>query len=166
MPFEIERKFVILKPDAEALCTLPEYTCSDIAQTYLLSDVGVTHRVRRRSYCDRTVWLETVKRRVSALTAVEDEREITEEEYLALLDRADPARITLNKRRMTFAYGGLTFEIDLYPQWDRCCIMEVELEREDVSVELPPFISIVREVTGMRDYSNASMAGSFPPEPV
>ena len=166
MPFEIERKFVILKPDIEAICVLPEYTCSDIAQTYLVSDLGVTHRVRRRSYPDRTVWFETVKRRVSALTAVEEEREITEEEYIALLTRADPDGITLNKRRMTFAYGGLTFEIDLYPQWDRCCIMEVELEREDASVELPPFISIVGEVTGNRDYSNASMARRFPPEPI
>ena len=42
--------------------------------------------------------------------------------------------------------------------------METELESRDTEVLMPDFLSIVREVTGNKLYSNASMARSFPKE--
>ena len=42
--------------------------------------------------------------------------------------------------------------------------MEVELESEDERMELPEFIRVIKDVTGLRDYSNHSMAHSFPAE--
>ena len=42
--------------------------------------------------------------------------------------------------------------------------METELEGEDTAVQIPEFISMIKEVTGIRAYSNASMSRVFPTE--
>ena len=68
------------------------------------------------------------------------------------------------KDRHTFSYLGQLFEIDIYPQWSKTAIMETELDDKEKEVEMPPFIKIVREVTGVRGYSNAAMSASFPKE--
>ena len=56
---ETERKYIISLPDFEVLKREAEYTVSYITQTYLNSDIGVTHRVRARKYGDKTVYTET-----------------------------------------------------------------------------------------------------------
>ena len=162
--FETERKLVIKKPDVELLRELPDFSVSHIIQTYLLSDKGVTHRVRSREREGVTVYTECIKRRLSAATCTEDEREITAEEYAQLLLRRDPRSATIEKTRITFGYSDRIFEVDIYPGWERSCIMEVELPSEDTPVDFPPFITVIREVTGDRRYSNAGMALAFPDE--
>ena len=81
IPVEIERKFVIAMPDISFISTLDGYSFSDIEQTYLCSDEGVTRRVRARKYQGRTVYTETKKMRIDKMSAHEDEREISREEY-------------------------------------------------------------------------------------
>ena len=81
IPIEIERKFVIEMPDTSVLSSLPGYSSSDIEQTYLSSDAGVTRRVRARKYKGCTVYTETKKMRIDNMSAHEDEREITRKEY-------------------------------------------------------------------------------------
>ena len=39
--------------------------------------------------------------------------------------------------------------------------MEVELNDKDALIELPDFLEIVKEVTGIEKYSNASLAASL-----
>ena len=63
-------------------------------------------------------------------------------------------------------YGGQLFEIDVYPAWKNTAIMETELDDREREVEIPTFIEIIREVTGYKAYSNASMSKSFPKEDV
>ena len=161
---EIERKFVIKKPDIPGTSELPDFSESRITQTYLLSEVGVTHRVRAREKNGDTVYTECEKRRLSVATSIEDEREITEDEYQSLLSLRDPSATTIEKRRVTFSYSGRLFEVDIYPAWEKTCIMEVELPSEDAVVDFPPFITLVKEVTGDKRYSNAGMARHFPEE--
>ena len=72
----------------------------------------------------------------------------------------------LKKTRYVLSYRGLNFEIDVYPQWHKTAVMEVELPREDAGLELPPEIEVIREITGKREYSNHSMSRSFPDEPL
>lgn len=164
IPVEIERKFVIAKPDIETLSCRCEYTVSEIDQTYLESHEGVTHRVRARSYKGRTVYTETKKVRIDRTSAFEDEREIGKEEYDALLLKRMPGTVTLKKTRHTFRHLDRVIEIDIYPDWQRSCILEVELDSSDDEVRLPDFIKVVREVTGDKKYSNASMSRKFPEE--
>ena len=161
---EIERKYVIKKPLPEVMKMQPEYTESEITQVYLTSEAGVTHRVRKRVFDGDSVYTETKKTRIDRMSAVEEEREISAETYSSLCERMDEETQPVIKKRYTFFYDGVTFEIDVYPEWERTAIMETELENREVSVKIPEFIEIVREVTGERGYSNAAMAHSFPPE--
>ena len=163
-PLEIERKYVILIPDLEHLCAVDGYTVSKITQTYLISPSHITHRVRRREYPDRVVYTETKKIRIDKISVYEDERELTESEYLALIKSADPALTPIIKVRHTVPVCDVVAEIDIYPNWKHTCIMETELPSREHAVTFPPYIRIVKEVTGEKQYSNASMSRSFPPE--
>ncbi len=163
---ETERKYVIRKPDISVLSTFPDFTENRITQVYLTSDTGVTHRIRKRSRMGVDVYTETVKRRISYISAEESEREIEEGEYRRLLGSIAPGTSPIEKIRYTFSYSGKLFELDFYPQWIDTCIMEIELESESEKVCIPDFIKIVREVTGNREYSNASMSRTFPDETV
>ena len=98
------------------------------------------------------------------MSAYEDEREITEAEFVSLSEHIDPDTTPIVKTRHTFVLGGQLFEIDVYPNWQTSAIMETELEGEDAAVQIPEFISMIKEVTGIRAYSNASMSRVFPTE--
>lgn len=161
---EIERKYIILLPDVDVLKREDGFTSSVITQIYLGSPAGVTHRVRRREYEGAVSFTETRKTRIDKMSVVEDEREISEEEYLALAAGIKQGTHPVEKTRYTFLLGSHTVEIDVYPEWKRTCIMETELENREERVEYPSFIHIVREVTGRFEYSNASMAKCFPRE--
>lgn len=161
---EIERKYIIKTPDLELVSSMDDYTGSEIEQVYLSSPSHITHRVRRRAYLDRVEYTETKKVRIDKASAYEDEREITAGEYSTLILNRDPQSTPLIKTRHTFRYKGQLFEVDIYPNWSRTCIMETELPSRDTVVDMPPFIHIVSEVTGNREYSNASMSRKFPEE--
>lgn len=164
VPVEIERKFIIRLPDLALVAQRRGYTVSHITQTYLLSAPRVTHRVRKREYEGRVVYTETKKVRIDKLSSFEDERELTRSEYEELLATADPAAKPVLKTRHTVPHGEYKLEIDVYPAWRHTCVMEIELPSRETEVNLPPFITVVAEVTGDKRYSNAAMARSFPPE--
>ena len=161
---EIERKYIIEMPDINVMSEMPDYTVSEITQIYLGSPQHVTHRVRRRAYDGRAEYTETKKVRIDKTSAYEDERLISEGEYSALALNMAKDSNPLSKTRHTFNYLGQIFEIDIYPNWTRTCIMETELPSRDAVVEMPSLIHIIREVTGDKKYSNASMSRSFPQE--
>ena len=161
---EIERKFLIARPDGEALLRLDGADYTDITQTYLLCEPGATERVRKRGKNGRFTYTHTIKRRLSRFTHTEDETEIDESAYNALIARADPSRGVIRKRRYTLPRDGHVFEIDVYPFWKKQAVMEVELSSEDESVSLPGEIRVLREVSGDRAYSNAGLALAVPEE--
>jgi CYTH domain-containing protein len=98
------------------------------------------------------------------MSATEIEGEISEGEFSELLSLADKNRRPITKVRHAFYYKSQLFEVDVYPEWTSSCIMETELPSRDTAVEFPPFINIIKDVTGEKKYSNASMAKQFPPE--
>lgn len=161
---EIERKYIIAKPDSALLIRMTGYTADRITQDYLLGEVGTTRRVRARESEGRVRYYETVKRKIDRMSSEESEREIDREEYETLLESRDPACSTINKVRHSFLYEGQLFEIDVYPGWEHTCVMETELDTRERVVSIPPFIKVIAEVTGKREYSNASMARCFPGE--
>ena len=160
-PYEIERKFLILRPDLLNLGTLCRI--KEISQTYLTASEG-SIRVRRTEEKGKVTYIESCKRNVTALRRIEIERELTEEEYERRLAARDPRRQTIRKTRYCLPYAGHVFEIDVYPFWNRQAIMEVELKSETEEFTLPPFIKILREVSEDPAYSNHSLAREIPPE--
>lgn len=162
MAYEIERKFLIEYPDVNGLEAYPESTKSEIAQTYLLTDDGFTSRVRKRTTKGVTKYIFTEKKRVNDVRCIENEREITKEEYNDLLKLADPERRTIEKTRYCLPYGERVVEIDIYSFWTDRAIAEVEMEDESESVRLPGFIKVIRDVTAEKAYKNYSIAKSHP----
>lgn len=162
---EIERRFLIARPEENYLDALEDCAYTDIEQTYLLApEPNVTERVRKRGVSPNYVYTHTRKIRLSSATHEEDEREITKDEYETLKKRADPERNVIFKRRYVLSRSGHAFEIDLYPFWKKQAVMEVELHSEAESVTLPGEIRVLREITGNRAYSNAALSKKIPAE--
>lgn len=161
-PTEIERKYLIRMPDTAALARMPDCRILSMEQTYLTAEQGETHRVRTVREGERMAYIETVKARVNALTAVEREGEISAERYAALLTLADPARHPIIKTRYCVPVGARVAEIDVYPFWQDRAILEIELADERETVLLPPFLQVIREVTADFRYKNVNLAKSVP----
>ena len=134
--YEIERKFLIRRPDRQWLET--HAAGSKITQTYLTSRQGGLARVRRREYADHVSYTHTVKQKVNELRRIETEREISREEYEEL--------------------------IDVFPFWSKQAYMELELGTEEQEIVFPPEIEVLREVTGDKRYNNSSLAREIPAE--
>lgn len=164
LPTEIERKYIIRIPDTETMRKYEGYTESEILQIYLKTEGRSTHRIRRRSTDGKAVYTETKKIRIDSMSCIEDERKISECEFSRLSNNVADATVPIRKVRHTFEYKGHIFEVDIYPEWKRTCILETELSTRTESVEFPDFIEIIEEVTGNRAYSNASMSRAFPKE--
>ena len=161
--FEIERKFLIAMPEEDFLagCEI-----SGITQTYLLGEPDTTERVRRRRWADHCEYTHTIKRKLSNIRRVEDETEITVAEYYALLERADPARKTIEKLRCCYFIGGEMWEIDVFPFWEDRAIVEIELEDEGQEVLLPPGLRLIREVTDDPRYTNSALSLAIPDDAI
>lgn len=162
---EIERKYLIRMPDVRALAAMAGCELWEIRQTYLLGcGKGYTHRLRRMRVNGRLVYIENEKRRVNQLRCEENEREISREEYEELMLRADPELRSIEKRRYRIPYGGHTMEIDVYDFWSDRATLEVELSGEDEALTLPPWLDVVRELTGEAAYKNYALAREVPME--
>ncbi len=155
MAYEIERKYLICLPERALLEAGESW---EIQQTYLTCDVG-NRRVRKITYSDgRVAYIETRKMRKTAMTCLEEEREISEADYLLALRDLREDSETVCKVRYRIPYAGQILEIDVYPFWDDTAVLEVELESEDTPVDLPPWVQIKREVTEEPLYKNTNIA--------
>ena len=84
-PIETEVKYLIRMPNVNILLAQESVTVKNIVQTYLLSSNNSTRRVRKVTKDGKTTFIFTEKTRISSLSAFEDERAITKEEYHKLL---------------------------------------------------------------------------------
>jgi CYTH domain-containing protein len=164
VPLEIERKLLLSAPDVDEL-EAAATSVSDIVQTYLLTTEWDAERVRRRVVRDadgvRVQLTHTRKRSVSAGVAEEDEREIDEAEYAELLARADPSRVLIEKTRWVLPWGDRVLEVDGFRSPPGLWLLEVELpDTASLSddLDLPPWLTVVREVTGDPAYANVALA--------
>ena len=163
--FEIERKYLIAMPELSFLRT--HASPSQIEQTYLLCTPPYSsNRVRKRGSDGAWTYTHTQKIRLSDLSRVEDESEISEAEYRALLVQADPARRVIRKTRWVLPWHGQNFEIDIFPFWNDRAFMEIELEDEEQPIDLPPQIRVLREVTADSRYTNAALSLKIPMEEI
>ena len=161
---EIERKYLIHYPDTAMLDSLPNCEKVEIVQTYLHSTNGAEVRVRKRGKNGNYIYFRTEKRRVSQTARTEVERRITRSEYAALLEDADPARRPIIKTRYCLTEKNRYYEIDIYPEWKKQAVMELELTSDDEEVVFPDQIKVIRELTGIPAYANHALALAMPEE--
>ena len=164
IPLEIERKYLIRYPDLQKLEEKPNCEKVEIIQTYLNSRGDTEVRVRQRGRDGRYMYYRTEKSRVSDTARTEIERRISQEEYVGYLMEADPSRRPIRKTRYCLTENNCYYEIDVYPEWEKQAILEVELRTEDQEVVFPEEISVLREVTCDKTYSNHALAAKMPEE--
>ena len=157
---EIERKFVIKYPDIALLEASPQTKKIEITQTYTTDNI----RLRKWAEQGKITYIKTVKYRISDISRIEEENEISKQEYETLLLKADKARNEIVKTRYRYYYLGKLFEIDVFPFWQKQAFLEIELEREDEPFTLPPFVEVIREVTHDKAYRNYALTLMIPKE--
>lgn len=157
-PLEIERKFL--------LATLPGDIPEDavkvkIRQDYLEVEGKGERRIRKRLVegSTRPSFFYTEKREIKPGKRFEIEKEIDPVQYIALLDEVDLRYRPIFKTRHCFVYENQYFELDVFEKyWEGLRLLEVELTEENKEVSLPPFLTVVEEVTGSKEYSNRRLA--------
>ncbi len=157
-PFEIERKFLIKYPNLASLEQNPNCEKVEIIQTYLKSDSSEEVRVRQRGVNGSYTYTKTTKKLVNNLKRIEIEKRISQTEYLNLLMDADTTKRQIRKTRYCLVHNNQYFEIDIYPFWNNQAIMEIELNNENQTIEFPPNIEIIKEVTDDENYKNYNIA--------
>jgi len=158
VPLEIERKYLIEYPDLNYLESLENCKAVMITQTYIEPQNGEKYRVRKRGSSGFFTCFHTVKRLIGGFKRVEEEKIITEEEYISYLNEENAEKIQLSKTRYCLMYENKYFEIDIFPFWQDKAYIEIELKSEDEEVCLPPFIKLIKDVSEDRSYSNLSLA--------
>jgi adenylate cyclase len=150
---EIERKYL--------LRSFPELPAgserTEIEQGWLPASAdGTRERLRRLATRAGVRFYSTIKRG-SGLTRIEDERELSEQEFAQKWPRTAGCRI--RKERHRVAAGALTWEIDRFLGLP-LVLAEIELPTEDARFETPAWLapSIVREVTLDGRYTNRALA--------
>jgi CYTH domain-containing protein len=164
---EIERRFLVKFPDSwEKLSELFEdlIDIKRINQTYLKPKGDEpAPRVRKTieglSDDTKVVYDFNQKTPLETGTHKELEREITEKEYNKYLDEPYPGKGSIEKTRFVFRYHDQTFELDVFKgKLKGLAILELELEDIDETVELPPFLEVIKEVTKDKSFNNFSLA--------
>ena len=137
----------------------------EILQIYLENgNNNSQRRVRKITENKDVKYFYTEKIFISAEKRQETEYEIDSAEYQKLLYEKRSDCIPIEKQRICFDFKNQLFELDIYPFSDKLAIMELELENPEQEIFFPDYINIVKEVTGINEYSNASLAnaGMFP----
>ncbi len=158
-PLEIERKYLISRPNLHMLEQMPNCERVSIVQTYLKGrDPSEERRIRQRGSNGSYIYFETRKQKTSGIGRVEIEKRLSQEEYISLLVEADPAYRPIHKERYCLSENGLYYEIDIYPEWKEKAVMEIELSGEEQEIIFPEGIEVIREVTGDPAWSNHELA--------
>ena len=136
----------------------------EIVQIYLTSGEGETRRVRQVVSGGSIHYYRTFKRRLTSLSAEEDEREIDPVSYMEYAKEQIPGSRPVAKTRYRIPYGGHLLEFDIYPFWDDRAILEIELKSEWEGAQIPDYAQIIRDVSSDFAYKNSQLAMEVPME--
>ncbi len=139
---------------------IPNAVQSEIIQTYLVADPDCEVRLRRRIWQGgKTVNVHTTKKHLPNHEEIETERQVSDALYESLLAQADPYRHTIHKLRKSFIWEGQYFELDQYlDRLNGLVILETKGITQGESVKLPPYIKVVEDITGRKQYYNYTLS--------
>lgn len=162
IPVEIERKYLIKKPNIEELLRQTNCTILEIIQNYLISnDDKVERRIRLRGKNNDYTYTYTQKTKINELERYEIEKRLSSKEYINLLAEVDNNLKTIKKTRYCFVYNNQYFELDIYQECEDKAILEIELNSVNQEIEIPKFLEVIKEVTEDNRYKNYSLSKEF-----
>lgn len=89
----------------------------------------------------------------------EKEHEITKAQYEKSLKKCHPDKVEVAKTRFVFKFNDQVFELDVFKgPLKGLAILEIELKDINDTVELPPFLKVIKEVTKDKRFNNFSLA--------
>ena len=170
-PLEIEYKYLIAYPHIKMLEAQPDYKRQEITQLYLMIPEGDDNvltrcRIRQIKIGDTTTYIKTFKKKITDMTRVEIESEISCEEFRTLSSYIIEGHSPLSKVRHSFRLNGFTYEVDVFPFWQDRAFLEIEVDSEDVKPPIPSFLSIYKDVTADPRYRNFSLSHTVITEPL
>lgn len=154
--YEIERKFLISRPEESLLASFPVCDFVEISQAYINKN-GERFRVRKRGKNGEHIYIKTQKIKISDIKRTELESRISKEEY----ENAVKCERVLSKRRYLILYKNKCFELDVFPFWQDIALLEIELKSENEQFEIPQGIEVIREVTEEKEYRNSVIAQKY-----
>lgn len=164
---ESERKFLIDPINSwEKLSELFENLIDirRISQSYLKHDKDEPSPRVRKTISGigsdlKTEYHFNQKRYIEKGVNEETEKEISEKEYNKLVKNLLPGHNELQKTRYVFKYKNQVFELDVFkPPVKVKAILEIELKNIDDKVDLPPFLKVIKEITGVAEFNNFNLA--------
>jgi predicted ATPase len=151
-PAQSERKFLIEYVDESDLAAYQPVE-QHITQTYLKARKQGTERRTRKVVSNNAIsYFYSEKRPISPIERIENERLLSEKEYIRKNAEVDPEYGSVSKRRFCFIYNGRYCTVDTYPTNPNSAILDVQLNDKDEQVDLPPEIKVIKEVTGDVNY--------------
>lgn len=151
---EIERKYLIEYPNLEFLKTISS------AEPVLMNQFYINGggRIRKIVSADKTVYIKTVKQRITDMVRTEKEWEISLSDYNQELNNIKEGTSVIKKQRFFIEHKGHLLEIDVFPFWNDRAFLEIELSCENEEFLIPDFIKIIKEVTFDKRYTNSALA--------
>ncbi|MBI3273865.1 MAG: AAA family ATPase [Candidatus Colwellbacteria bacterium] len=165
-PREIQQKYIIKKPNIASIAKKwgIHFAAIDVEQIYLISRDGLQKRIRKGGQNGSYTYYICEKREVKPGVRMEEGKKINDIAYshYALNERA-PKKDIIRKTRYYFLWKGQYFELDIFKEPKRLkgtALLEIELENENDSVSLPPFLEVIREITDDPKFTNYALAES------
>jgi Uncharacterized protein conserved in bacteria len=164
---EIERKFLVKFPTSwSALSEMFDdlVDVKRISQTYLIPEkdepsARVRKTVEGLTGDTSTVYHFNQKKPVDSGVHEELEKEITKSQYEKALKKSHPDKVAIDKTRFVFKYNDQIFELDVFKgHLKGLAILEIELDDKNDTVELPPFLKVIKEVTKDKRFTNFALA--------
>jgi CYTH domain-containing protein len=162
MKLEIERKFL--------LKAMPEIEPTEkitIEQWYWKNNSGTWERARTwHSNINGKSWIHTIKKSVSKGVNIEDEKELTEQEFKNFVSKCktegQESRF-ISKQRWIYPQGDLKWEVDKFDKNHCLIIAEIEIPKKSFKVDIPDFIKdkLIVEVTGIKQFSNRNLSNKI-----
>jgi CYTH domain-containing protein len=160
-PLEIENKYLVRRPNLNQLVKECGAVPIAIEQIYIDKEKKRA-RIRKRGQGKSFIYYCTVKQNIGRGVAAEYEDRISRMMYDYLLkNHRDLSRDIIRKTRYCFLWENQYFELDVFAtptSASKLTLMEIELEEVNQNVVLPPFIDIIKDVTGNSRYANSSIA--------
>lgn len=158
-----ERKFLIAYPDPRWLEKLGQDRRVEIEQAYLPTVNDERLRIRKWEENGQASYYKTRRRQVNG-KRLEVEERLTHRGYQEMMEEAGEDVHPLRKTRYSLHYDGQFLKLDLYPFWQDRAVVKIELSEENAAVNLPPELTLIREVTDDKAYKDYMLAETRPGE--
>lgn len=159
MHLEIERKFLL-----KAIPTNKPDEVINIDQYYWKNSKGIWERVRKYESIKEKRFIHTIKKSVAKGVNIEDEKDITSEEFEKFLSKCfkEGAQSKfISKDRLIYKISDeIKWEVDVFDSGYKLIIAEVEIPKKNYKLEIPEFIKdvLLMEVTNLKQFSNRNLS--------